>query len=92
METKTIVLNSEFEFRESLTQNSCNITQIMVVKCPLEQMVYFYYYTETGYIYTAKELSLKNFSFYKKMYKRITKELGLQIFPNTYQLIAVKKP
>ena len=90
MEQKTIVLNSELEFRESLTQNTCEITQIIVVKSLLDQTIYFYYYTKDGTTYTTKETSLKKFSFYKKIYKRIAENLNLHVFPNTAQLITAK--
>lgn len=90
MNHKTIVLNSEAEFRKSLMQELSTVSQIIVVKSVLDETIYFYYYTENGQLHTAKESSVKNFSSYKKMYKRLAKELGLSVFPGTSQLITAK--
>ncbi len=90
MNQKTIVLNSEAEFRKSLMQDSSTVSQIIVVKNVLDETIYFYYYTENGQLHAAKESSVKKFSSYKKMYRRFAKEFGLSVFPGTSQLITAK--
>ena len=90
MEPKTTVLNSEAEFRNALMQDASDVSQILVVKDVLDETIYFYYYTGNGQLHAAKESSLKNFSSYKKVYKRIAKKLGLSIFSGTDQLITAK--
>ena len=90
MNPKTIVLNSEEEFRKSLLQDSSTVSQIIVVKNESDETIYFYYFTGNGQLHVAKELTLNRFSSYKKMYKRFAEELGLSVFPGTSQLITAK--
>lgn len=90
MEKRTIVLNSEFEFRNCVIQNSKNVNQILVFDDKQHEVVFFYCFTTIGLVYTAKELSIVNFEKYKNYYKRLATECGLCIFPGTSQLITAK--
>lgn len=90
MEVKTIILNSEQEFRNQVILHPHVISQIIVFEDVLDQTIFFYCFTQNGFIYTCKEPSTKKFHFYKKMYKQLAKKMNLHVFPNSSQIISAK--
>ncbi len=90
MTNRTIVLDSELEFRKFVIQNSSKLTQIIVFDDKKENAIFFYFLTSNGRVYSAKELSLKYFEKYKNYYRKIALDYGLCVFPCTSQLITAK--
>ena len=86
MELKTIIFNSELEFREYVIQNSKRISHIIVFEDFLDHTIFFYCFLEGSLIVATKEQSANNFSTYKKIYQQLATELELLINSNADQL------
>lgn len=90
MELKTIIFNSELEFRKYVILNSKLISQIIVFEDAPDHTIFFYLFVQKGLIIATKEPSSKNFSYYRKIYERLANEFGFNIVPNHYQFGAIR--
>ena len=75
----TIIFDSELKFRQYLIKYSKNINNMIILEDKLDNIIYFYSFTCDDLIIATKESSLKNFEYYTKIYKKLTKKLGLDI-------------
>lgn len=75
----TIIFNSELEFRNYLIEHLEDIINVMVLEDKLDSVIYFYSFTKNDLLLASKELSIKDFDYYSKKYKKLIKILKLNI-------------
>ena len=75
----TIIFNSEIEFRNYLIDHSDNIINVMLLEDRLDNVIYFYSFTNDSLIIAAKESSIKNYDYYNKKYRKLVKLLNLDL-------------
>lgn len=90
MKFKTIIFNSELEFRRYVFQNVKDIFQIYVFEDVLDHIIFFYCFTQEGSIVATKEPSSNKLSYYIEMYKLLTKEFNICISPDLNQARTLK--
>ena len=79
VEIKTIIFDSEKEFRNYLTQNQTNIESIFVFEDTPDHIIFFYCFMGKDLIIATKEPSTKNFFAYKKSYQKLATKFNLAI-------------
>lgn len=79
MELKTIIFNSELEFRNYVILNSKDIFHILIFEDVLDCTIFFYCFTKTYWLVATKEPSSKGFSTYEDIYTDLSKENGFKI-------------
>jgi hypothetical protein len=91
---KTIIFDSEKEFREYVIQNSQNIKSIIVFEDTPDHVIFFYCFLKKGLIIATKEPSTKNFFAYKKSYQKLATKFNLTIIPVPEQpyVLRIGKP
>ena len=67
MKVNSIILKSELEFREYITYNSEEILKIFIFEDKLDNLIFFYCFTNDSMI-AVKENLIKPFSYYKEIY------------------------
>ena len=77
MELKTIVFNSELEFRKYVILNSNKSSRIIVFEDVLDNVIFFYSFIKDDLIVSTKERLNNNFSTYRKIYSNLTSKLQL---------------
>ena len=87
---KTIIFDSEKEFRNYLTQNQKNIESIFVFEDTPDHVIFFYCFMKKDLIIAAKEPSTKNFFTYKKSYQKLATKFNLTIMPVPEQPYVLK--
>ena len=92
MKIKNIILNSESEFRKYIISNSDDILKIFVFEDSLDPIIFFYCFFSNGLIIATKEPSTKEFLYYNKIYTQLTRELNLDIDPDSnFKVLKIKK-
>lgn len=79
MDYKITVLNSESVFRNYVTSNVQNISQIIIFKDILEHTNYFYCFNKNGTIVAATSSGYQKFSVTRRIYKRFAKRIGFSL-------------
>ncbi len=79
----TIIFDCEFKFRQYLIKYSKNINNMVILEDKLDSVIFFYSFTDDNLILASRESSLKSFEYYNKIYRKLTKKLGLDIEYNT---------
>lgn len=77
MELKTIIFNSELEFRKYVILNSNQASRIIVFEDVLDNTIFFYCFIKEDLIVSAKERSANNFSTYREIYSNLASNLQL---------------
>ena len=90
MGLKTIIFNSELEFRNYVILNSKRISSIIVFEDLLDCTIFFYCFFQEGLIVATKEHSENNFSTYRKIYQQLKAELNLRNEPYLNQQNVIK--
>lgn len=75
----TIIFNSELEFRNYLIEHLEDILNVILLEDKLDSVIYFYSFTKNDLLLSSKELSIKDFDYYSKKYKKLIKTLNLSI-------------
>lgn len=75
----TIIFNSELEFRNYLIEHLEDILNVILLEDKLDSVIYFYSFTKNDLLLASKELSIKDFDYYSKKYKKLIKILKLNI-------------
>lgn len=79
----TIVYDSELKFRKYLIKNSDDIINVIILEDKLDNIIYFYSFTNNNFIISSKEYSKEAFEYYSKIYKNLLKKLKLDIEYNS---------
>ena len=87
---KTIVFDSEVEFRECVIQHLNDIYKIIIFEDVPDKIIFFYCFAKKGLILSAKEPSIKKFCLYKKRYYLLAEKHSFSISSDLYQLTATK--
>ena len=90
MELQTIVLNSEYVFRNYVISNLRNIYEIIIFEDSLDNVIFFYILTKDGFIIAAKDKDIKKFYFFKKLYIQITINNYISIITRNNKEIFIK--
>lgn len=81
MEFKSIIFESELEFRNYVEQNRKDISKIIVFEDILENNIYFYGFIQESLMVAAVEHAMDKFDFYEKVYQSLIEELNFYIIP-----------
>lgn len=81
MEIKSIIFDSESEFRRYVILNSKDISRIIIFQDTFENVVFFYCISFDLTISATKEHSICNFPKYKKDYSKLASQLNLHVDP-----------
>ena len=73
------ILGSENELRAYVLSNAQNICQIIVFEDILDKTIFFYCFKTDNSIVATKEFFYKNFSFYKRCYKKLAKQINFSV-------------
>ena len=87
---KTIIFDSEKEFRKYVIQNSQNIKSIIVFEDTPDHVIFFYCFMGKDLIIATKEPASKNFFSYKKLYQKLATKFKLNIIPVPEQPYVLK--
>ena len=79
MEVKTIILDSELEFRDYVVHYSRDIKLIVIFEDILDYTIFFYCFTKKGDIVASKEPSRINFLKVKNNYIQLANKLNIVI-------------
>ena len=90
MEMQTIVLNSEYVFRNYVLANLKKICEIVVFEDSLDHAIFFYCFTEDEIIVSSKELNNLNFNYFKNIYINITAKKSFSVISHTTKELFIK--
>ena len=90
MELKTIIFNSEPEFREYVILHSKDIERIIVFEDIPDHTIFFYSFTKQGIIIATKEPARKEFSSFQETYTQLANELHLHPVSYLEQIATVE--
>lgn len=79
MELKTIILHSEYEFRNFVISSSQDISHIIIFEDTLDCTNFFYCFDKNGSIIATKELIYADFSHIKEIYTQVAKKIHFSI-------------
>lgn len=75
----TIVFDSEKEFRKYLIKNYKDIINVILLEDKLENIIFFYSFTNNNLIIASKHSSTTDFEFFYKIYQKLIEKLELNI-------------
>lgn len=90
MGSEMTILNSEKDFRNYIILNFRNISRIVIVDDYLSHTIFFYCFNKVGSIVATKEFIHNNFSYYKKLYKRLSKKINFKCVESKNQLYTIE--
>ena len=90
MKCKMTILNSEKELRKYVISKHSDIYQIIVFEDILDHVIFFYCFNKNNSIVATKEFFYEDFSFYKKSYEKLAKEIDFSASNYKNQLNAIR--
>ena len=75
----TIIFDSELKFRKHLIKNYNDIQNIILFEDRLDDVIYFYCFTNNELILSTKKSSIKDFEYYSNIYQKLFKKYELSI-------------
>ena len=75
----TIVFDSEKEFRKYLIKNYKDIINVILLEDKLENIIFFYSFTNNNLIIASKHSSITDFEYFYKIYQKLMEKIELNI-------------
>ena len=91
MNFKTIIFNSELEFRKYVIQHSKDIQRIVVFEDIPDNTIFFYCFMQKKTITATKESSSKNFFSYLTIYEQLAFKLQLHVISYKHKELEIYK-